>query len=65
MIDSASPLTAFQIEVARLFFGLPASDGFLLAGGPSKGPGDRQPGLGLWSRPRRCSNCQPSERPRI
>jgi hypothetical protein len=26
-------LTQFQIEVARLFFGLPASDGFLLAGG--------------------------------
>jgi hypothetical protein len=26
-------LTDFQIEVARLFFGLPASDGFLLAGG--------------------------------
>jgi predicted nucleotidyltransferase component of viral defense system len=28
-----SGLTAFQIEVARLFFGLPTSDGFLLAGG--------------------------------
>jgi len=28
-----SGLTAFQIEVARLFFGLPASNGFLLAGG--------------------------------
>jgi hypothetical protein len=28
-----SGLTDFQIEVARLFFGLPASDGFLLAGG--------------------------------
>jgi len=27
------PLTAFQIEVTRLFFGLDASDGFLLAGG--------------------------------
>jgi len=26
-------LTAFQLEVARLFFGLPASKGFLLAGG--------------------------------
>ena len=26
-------LTAFQIEVSRLFFGLPASEGFLLAGG--------------------------------
>jgi hypothetical protein len=25
--------TAFQIEVARMFFSLPASDGFLLAGG--------------------------------
>lgn len=33
MLDSASPLTAFQIEVALLFFGLPASEGFLLAGG--------------------------------
>jgi hypothetical protein len=38
MIDRASPLTAFQIEVARLFFGLPASDGFLLAGGHRKAP---------------------------
>jgi hypothetical protein len=28
-----SGLTDFQVEVARLFFGLPASDGFLLAGG--------------------------------
>jgi hypothetical protein len=28
-----SGLTDFQIEVARIFFGLPASDGFLLAGG--------------------------------
>jgi len=28
-----SGLTDFQIEVARLFFRLPASDGFLLAGG--------------------------------
>lgn len=27
MLDSASPLTAFQIEVARLLFGLSASDG--------------------------------------
>jgi hypothetical protein len=26
-------LTAFQLEVARLFFGLPESEGFLLAGG--------------------------------
>jgi Nucleotidyl transferase AbiEii toxin, Type IV TA system len=26
-------LSGFQIEVAGLFFGLPASDGFLLAGG--------------------------------
>ena len=32
MTDRASLLTAFQIEVARLFFGLPASEGFLLAG---------------------------------
>ena len=28
-----SALTAFQDEVARLFSSLPASDGFLLAGG--------------------------------
>lgn len=27
------PLTAFQVEVATVFFGLDASDGFLLAGG--------------------------------
>lgn len=33
MADSGSLLTAFQIEVAHLFFGLPVSDGFLLAGG--------------------------------
>ena len=26
-------LTAFQIQVARTFFSLPASEGFLLAGG--------------------------------
>jgi hypothetical protein len=26
-------LTVFQLEVTRLFFGLPASKGFLLAGG--------------------------------
>ena len=26
-------LTAFQVEVAQMFFGLPASQGFLLAGG--------------------------------
>jgi hypothetical protein len=29
---AASALTAFQAEVARAFFTLPASDGFLLAG---------------------------------
>ena len=29
----APELTAFQMEVARLFFALPESDGFLLAGG--------------------------------
>jgi len=28
-----SGLTEFQVEVSRLFFSLPASDGFLLAGG--------------------------------
>jgi hypothetical protein len=28
-----SSLTHFQVDVARVFFGLPASDGFLLAGG--------------------------------
>lgn len=27
------PLTDFQLEVSRLFFSLPASDGFVLAGG--------------------------------
>ena len=27
------PLTEFQLELARLFFSLPASDGFVLAGG--------------------------------
>ena len=31
--DPANLLTDFQIEVAHLFFSLPASDGFLLAGG--------------------------------
>lgn len=33
MADEATLLTRFQIEVAHLFFALPASDGFLLAGG--------------------------------
>lgn len=31
--DEATALTAFQLEVARIFFSLPASAGFLLAGG--------------------------------
>ena len=31
--DPGSLLTSFQIEVAQLFFSLPASGGFLLAGG--------------------------------
>jgi hypothetical protein len=31
--DRTSDLSAFQLEVARLFFTLPASQGFLLAGG--------------------------------
>jgi hypothetical protein len=31
--DRESDLSAFQLEVARLFFALPASQGFLLAGG--------------------------------
>lgn len=31
--DGASNLTEFQLEVARLFFSLPTSKGFLLAGG--------------------------------
>lgn len=31
--DGDSALTAFQVQVARLFFALPASHGFLLAGG--------------------------------
>lgn len=30
---SEPDLSAFQLEVARLFFALPASQGFLLAGG--------------------------------
>ena len=34
MAGSGQPdLSAFQLEVARLFFALPASKGFLLAGG--------------------------------
>jgi hypothetical protein len=32
-VSSTAPLTAFQVSVASLFFSLPASDGFLLAGG--------------------------------
>ena len=31
--DGGPELTAFQLEAARLFFALPASSGFLLAGG--------------------------------
>ncbi len=31
--DGTPDLTDFQLEVARLFFSLPASKGFLLAGG--------------------------------
>jgi hypothetical protein len=31
--DVGPDLSAFQLEVARLFFALPASEGFLLAGG--------------------------------
>ena len=31
--DSVPDLSAFQLEVARLFFALPDSRGFLLAGG--------------------------------
>lgn len=31
--DVPAGLTAFQVSVATLFFSLPASDGFLLAGG--------------------------------
>jgi hypothetical protein len=31
--DDVPGLAAFQAEVARLFFGLPESRGFLLAGG--------------------------------
>lgn len=33
MTEDNTLLTAFQIEVAKVFFGLPASEGFLLAGG--------------------------------
>ena len=42
-----SGLTPFQAEVARLFFSLPAADGFLLAGGSDRAhPGsDRRVGL--------------------
>ena len=32
-MSSTAPLTGFQVSVASLFFSLPASDGFLLAGG--------------------------------
>lgn len=32
-MTSVTGLTAFQIAVAQLFFSLPESDGFLLAGG--------------------------------
>jgi hypothetical protein len=31
--EASLDLTAFQLEVARLFFSLPESKGFLLAGG--------------------------------
>jgi Nucleotidyl transferase AbiEii toxin, Type IV TA system len=31
--NSGADLSPFQLEVARLFFALPASQGFLLAGG--------------------------------
>jgi hypothetical protein len=31
--NNESDLSAFQLELARLFFALPASQGFLLAGG--------------------------------
>lgn len=33
MTENAPELTSFQLEVSRLFFSLPASKGFLLAGG--------------------------------
>ena len=33
--DGRPGLPAFQLEVARVFFALPASKGFLLAGGSS------------------------------
>lgn len=33
MSEAVSALTPFQIEIAQLFFGLPAAQGFLLAGG--------------------------------
>ena len=32
MTDDSDALTAFQLEVAQLFFALPASEEFLLAG---------------------------------
>jgi len=31
--EQPGALTAFQVQVTRLFFTLPASEGFLLAGG--------------------------------
>jgi len=52
--DPGSLLTAFQIEVAQLFFSLPASGGFLLAGGGAllaQGLTAPDPGSGLLHRP--------------
>ena len=42
--DRMSGLTPFQEEVARLFFSLPASDGFLLAGAARCSPPGSRPG---------------------
>lgn len=47
MAPPAAALTAFQITVAKLFFSLPQSDGFLLAGGAALAAQD------LTSRPTR------------
>jgi hypothetical protein len=64
--DPGSLLTAFQIEVAQLFFSLPASGGFLLAGGGAlllaQGLTARDAGSGLLH-PTRCWRCGAGEGP--
>jgi hypothetical protein len=59
--DGQPELTAFQPEVARMFFALPASNGFLLAGGAALlapqpyGTAHRRPRLLHYPRARPCS----------